>query len=367
MAPAGALRDAGEDILFEDEGGPVASVTLNRPRALNALTYDMCLALTDRLAAWRVDSKVAAVVVEGAGERAFCSGGDIRSLYRWRHEHGPESAGRYYWDEYRMNWRLFHFPKPWISFLDGIVMGGGVGVSVHGSHRVATERTVFAMPETGIGLFPDVGATYVLPRLPGAVGMYLGLTSVRLGAADCLHLGLGTHHVPADRLADLRRALRGAGSEAGSADAVDGLIARYQTDPPGPPPLAEIRERVDACFGGETLDDVLAALEAEPGGWGREQLAILGRKSPTSLRVTFRALREGAALDFDGCMRMEYRLVRRFLEGHDLFEGIRALLIDKDNAPRWRPATLDGVAPADVDAYFAPLPDGDLAFDWDGG
>ena len=353
------------EILFDDDRGPVPVVTLNRPWALNALTYAMALALSRRLVAWREDPAVRAVVIRGAGGgRAFCAGGDIRSLYEERHRLGPEAASRYYWDEYRLNWRLFHFPKPWIALLDGITMGGGVGVSAHGSHRVVTENTVFAMPETGIGLFPDVGATYVLPRLPGATGMYMGLTGARLGAADCLYAGLGTHHVPAARLDELERALRELGDRAGSVGAVDAVIGRFGADP-GPPPLARARERIDACFGRETLEEVLAALAAEPTGWGGEQLAVLGGKCPTSLRVTFRALREGARLDFDGCMRMEYRLVRRFMVGHDLFEGIRALILDRDNRPRWRPDRLEEVTAADVEAYFAPLPDGDLPFDWD--
>lgn len=356
------MAEASGEILFEDGAVPV--VTLNRPRALNALTYPMVLALSRRLVAWRDDPRVAAVIVKGTGGRAFCAGGDIRSLYEERHRVGPEGASRYYWDEYRLNWRVFHFAKPWIALLDGITMGGGVGVSAHGSHRIVTENTVFAMPETGIGLFPDVGATYVLPRLPGAIGMHLGLTGARIGPADCLYVGVGTHHVAAARLPELERALRDLGGRAGDAGAVDAAIEPFRADA-GPPPLAGYRERIDACFGRATLEEVLAALAAEPTGWGQGQLDILRRKSPTSLRVTFRALREGARLDFDGCMRMEYRLVRRFMAGHDLFEGIRALIVDKDNAPRWRPDRLEAVTPADVDACFAPLPEGDLEFDWD--
>ena len=366
MAAGGAAPGegaVGTDILFEDEGGPVAVITLDRPRALNALTHDMCLALSRRLAAWRDDPKVSDVVIRGTGDRAFCAGGDIRSLYDMRQRGGPEACWSYYFDEYRLNWRVHHVPKPWIAFLDGITMGGGVGLSVHGSHRIATENTVFAMPETGIGLFPDVGATYVLPRLPGAVGMYMGLTGARLDGADCFHVGIATHHVHSAQLPKVERALRQPYDRVEGEGAVDTVLEEYHLDP-GPSALERNRERIDACFSGGTLEEVLAALKAEPTGWGAEQLALLSRKSPTSLRVTFRQLRLGADLDFDDAMRLEYRLVRRFMAGHDFFEGVRALIIDKDNAPRWEPEALERVAAADVDAYFAPPPDGDLRFDW---
>ena len=362
MAPGNPERAAGGDILL-DADGPVPVVTLNRPRALNALTHEMCRELARRVAAWRNDPLVSEVLIRGAGDRAFCAGGDIRSLYEARQRSEPDVAGAFYRDEYRLDWRVFHFPKPWIAVLDGITMGGGVGLSVHGSHRIATERTVFAMPETGIGLFPDVGGTYFLPRLPGQLGMYMGLTGARLGAADCVHAGIATHHLPSAQLPKLERALRQPYDRVEGEGAVDTILEQYHLDP-GPSPLERQRERIDACFAGETLEEILAALRAEPTGWGAEQLGILSRKSPTSLRVTFRQLRLGAKLDFDDAMRLEYRLVRRFMAGHDFFEGVRALLIDKDNAPRWRPEALERVGAADVEAYFAPLPEGDLTFDW---
>jgi enoyl-CoA hydratase len=213
---------------------------------------------------------------------------------------------------------------------------------------------VFAMPETGIGLFPDVGATYVLPRLPGALGMYLGLTGARLHAADCLFAGIGSCYVAADRLDELEAALAEADLSADAHLAADAVLERFRGDP-GPPPLDKDMARIDACYGKPSLDAVLDALKDEPTGWGQSQLETLATKSPTSLAVTFRQLRAGAGLDFDDAMRLEYRLVHRFMAGHDFREGIRALIIDKDGQPKWRPSRLEDVTAADVDAYFRPL------------
>jgi enoyl-CoA hydratase len=348
----------GDEIRIHRHRGLVL-VTLNRPRALNALSLGMCRALDDGLRRWGADPEVHAVLIKGAGERAFCAGGDIRWLYHVLKTRGEDEALGFYALEYPMNARLHHFPKPYVALLDGIAMGGGVGVSVHGSHRVVTERTAFAMPETGIGLFPDVGATYVLPRLPGALGMYLGLTGARLGAADCLFAGIGSCYVPAGRLDQLEGALAEADLAGDARGAVEGVLDRFRDDP-GPPPLAEHMARIDLCYGRDELAAVLRALEAEPTGWGRAQLETLATKSPTSLAVTFRQLRQGAALDFDEAMRLEYRLVHRFVAGHDFREGVRALIIDKDNRPQWRPDRLEDVTAADVEAYFRPLPGGDL-------
>ena len=269
---------------------------------------------------------------------------------------------RFYAIEYPMNARLHHVAKPYVSLWDGIVMGGGVGVSAHGSHRVVTERTVFAMPETGIGLFPDVGATWLLPRLPGALGLYLGLTGARLGAADCLHARIGTAHVATGGLDELEASLARTPLREDPFAAVDAVIEAFRSDP-GPAPLADLRERVDACFRQESLSDVLAALRQEASEWGATLIAELTTKSPTSLAVTFRQLCEGATLDFDSAMRLEYRLVHRFMAGHDFREGVRALLIDKDHRPRWCPDRLDDVSDAMVDGYFAPLAGGDLSFE----
>src|SRR5919106_2044455 len=225
---------ASDDIRIEQRGGVIV-VTLDRPRALNALSFDMCRALHEGLARWQADPDVHAVLIKGAGERAFCAGGDLRWLYEVLTSHGVEPALEFYALEYAMNARLHHFTKPYVALLDGITMGGGVGVSVHGSHRVVTERTVFAMPETGIGFFPDVGATYMLPRLRGGLGMYLGLTGARLGAADCVCAGIGGCYVPADRLDELEAALTEADLSANAHDAVTAVVPGFLGDARRPP------------------------------------------------------------------------------------------------------------------------------------
>jgi enoyl-CoA hydratase len=340
--------------------GDLMVVTLNRPKALNALTLGMCRALDEGLRAWQADPGIGAVLIKGEGDRAFCAGGDIRWLHDVLATRGDAAACEFYAVEYPMNARLHHFTKPYIALLDGITMGGGVGISVHGAHRVVTERTMFAMPETGIGLFPDVGATYMLPRLPGALGCYLGLTGARLGAADCLYAGIGTAHVAANQLDALEDALAKTHLRGDPFAAVDAVLGRFQSDP-GVAPLAALRGRLDACFGQKCLSAVLAALDGEISDWGADRARELASKSPTSLAVTFRQLCGGATLDFDSAMRLEYRLVHRFMAGHDFREGVRALLIDKDRRPSWRPDRLGDVTDAMVDSYFAPLPDGDLS------
>lgn len=337
--------------------GAVGRITLNRPQALNALTRAMCRALHAQLAAWARDDAVKVVVIDGAGERAFCAGGDIRALYADRQAGGNERFA-FYRDEYRLNAFIKRYPKPYVALMDGIVMGGGVGVSIHGSHRMATERTVFAMPETGIGLFPDVGGTYFLPRLPGRIGFFLGLTGYRIRAADCLYAGLADGAVESRKLPDLIDAL----SDVADADAVSATLVRF-AQPAGPAPLAEQRGAIDQCFAVDSIEEILARVDGLETPFGGETGAALRRKSPTSLKVTLRQLREGARLDFEDCMRLEYRLACRFMQDHDFFEGVRAVVIDKDNRPAWQPATLDAVGGELVDAYFAPLPDGELTFD----
>ena len=277
---------ANAEIRFERRGDLMV-VTLDRPRALNALTLPMCRALDEGLRAWQADSAIGAVLIKGEGERAFCAGGDIRWLHDELTTEGVEAACRFYAVEYPMNARLHHFPKPWIALLDGVAMGGGVGVSVHGSHRIVTERTLFAMPETGIGLFPDVGGTFMLSRLPGALGTWLGLSGARLGAADCQYAGIGTAHVASERLGALEEALAGTPLRRDPFAAVDAVLERFRGDP-GQAPLAGLRERIDRCFGQPSLAAVVEALRAEPSGWGAAQAEELAGKSPTSLAVTFR-------------------------------------------------------------------------------
>jgi enoyl-CoA hydratase len=329
-------------------------VTLNRPKAFNALTHDMCRRFDAQMRAWAAQDDVATVVVTGSGDRAFCAGGDVRALW----DAVPDGAltRDFFWDEYRLNRRLFRYSKPYVALADGVTMGGGVGVSAPARFRVVTERTVFAMPETGIGLFPDVGGSYYLSRCPGQTGVYLALTGTRIKAADLLYAGLYTHHAPAECLPELLVALE---MEAPSA-----VLKRFATAPGGEATLPPLRDAIDRCFAGATIEEIRTALlqeqqEGREGDWAQATLMALDRMSPTSLRVTLRQIREGAKLEFEDCLRMEFRLVRRFMRGHDFHEGVRALLVDKDNAPKWRPATLAEVTPAMVDAYFAPLTDED--------
>lgn len=341
----------------------VGRITLNRPKALNALTLSQIEAMHAALKRWAGDDEVLLVTIGAVGGKAFCAGGDIRSLFEARKKGDYALLAGFYREEYILNRLIKTFPKPFVALIDGIVMGGGVGVSIHGSHRVATEHTLFAMPETGIGLFPDVGGTYFLPRCPGEVGMYLALTGVRLQAADALYAGLMTHFVPAAKLPDMTAALRGL-TGAGDHDAAVTSILDGYHETPGPAPLAAHRAAIDRCFGGASVDAVVTALEADDSEWAASTLRVLATKSPTSLKVTFRQMRLGRDLDFDAAMRMEYRLSQRFMTGHEFFEGGRAVIIDKDHAPQWRPATLMEVGEAEVNAYFAPLAaERELAFD----
>lgn len=344
-----------DEILFEAKGG-VGLVTLNRPQALNALTLAMVGALDIKLRAWAGDPEVRCVVIQGAGDRAFCAGGDIRALY----DSGKSGTGTltadFYREEYRLNRFIKRYPKPYIALIDGVVMGGGVGVSVHGSHRIATERTLFAMPETGIGLFPDVGGSYFLPRCPGRTGFYLGLTGARIKAADCLYAGIATHHVPFGALDELVEALRG-----NSDGAVTDTVMRFATSP-GMASLDQNRAAIDRCFAMASVETIQTALEADGSEWAKAARAAMGEKAPICEKVTLRQLERGAALPFEDCMVMEFRLSQRAMAAHDFYEGVRAAVIDKDRAPKWRPASLAEVSEADVETWFAPLPGGDLDF-----
>ena len=339
-----------EAIGFRVEGA-LGRVHLDQPATFNALSKEMCIAFRERLVAWADDPAVAVVLVTAEDGRAFCAGGDIRALYA-AHQAGEPDIDQFFWHEYRLDRAVHDFPKPYVALIDGIVMGGGVGISVHGSHRVMTERALFAMPETGIGLFPDVGATEFLPRCPGRLGLYLGLTGARLKAADAVYAGIGTHFVPGARRAALESRLAAADLAAGAA-AVDDVLAGL-AEPPGPVQIREHRPVIDRCFAAASVAGIIEALEAEDGYFAIETADELRTKSPTSLAVTFRQLNGGAGLGFDEIMRREYRMACAFLAGHDFFEGIRAAVIDKDRKPRWRPERLADVTDEDVERHFAP-------------
>ena len=333
------------EVLFERRGA-AGVVTLNRPKALNALTLDMVRAMTLELKAWAQDDHVRVVVVRGAGERALCAGGDIRALYDSGRDR-TSYASTFWAEEYRLNALIKDYPKPFVALMHGVVMGGGVGVSVHGSHRVAAEGVTFAMPETGIGLFPDVGGTFFLPRLEGRAGMYLALTGARLKGADLRALGIATHLAPYERFEAIIDAL-GAGGDPTQA-------LRPYAEPVTAAPIEAIRGEIDAHFGGGSVEEILASLEAAPSEWAAQTAATLRAKSPTSLKIAFRQMIEGRALSFRECMRLEFRLTERIQQGRDFYEGVRATIIEKDGAPQWSPARLEDVKPWMIDDYFAPL------------
>jgi len=359
-----ALTDK-QDILFARDGG-VGTVLLNRPKALNAFTMGMYRRLEPTLHEWAADPQIHAVLIEGAGDRAFCAGGDVRKVY----EAGkgisgdPDFTAVFFAEEYRIILGIHRYPKPYIAIIDGITMGGGAGVSVNGAYRVATEETMFAMPETGIGLFPDVGATRFLNLCPGHIGGYLGLTGARLGAADALYCGFATHFAPRGRVAELKQELAGLAWESGKEAAqVEELLGRFTADA-GPSPLAARRVIIDRCFGHDRIEAILDALraETEDSDWARETHAALLSKSPTSLRVTLHQLVLGQGMDLEEALKLEYRLTQHFMAAHDFYEGIRAVLVDKDQKPLWRPSTLAEVDEAMTAAYFTSLGERELTF-----
>lgn len=331
------------DIIVAKEGC-IGRIRLNRPKALHALTTDMCLAILRALADFENDDDVAAVVFDHAEGRGFCAGGDIRMLAE--SGQGDGSAARaFFMAEYRMNHWLFTYPKPTVAVMDGIVMGGGVGIALPCKYRVATENTRFAMPETGIGLFPDVGGGWYLSRLPGQVGKFLALTGARLDGAECLALGLATHYLAS---ADIVAAIA-------SLCSTTDIGATLKAHGSGAPlaRIVENRTHIDRLFVGDSVAEIMAALEADGSDWACKELATLRTKSPLSMTVALRQLREGAAMpDFAAEMRQEYAIGARVVHTPDFIEGVRALIVDKDNAPRW----VADVDPAQIDAIFAPMP-----------
>jgi enoyl-CoA hydratase len=340
----------GAEVLFEKRGA-LGLITLNRPKALNALTQGMCVTIRAQLNTWANDEEIKVVVVRGAGDRAFCAGGDIRALYE-SGKAGTPYALDFYRDEYLLDAAIKHYPKPYIALIHGIDMGGGVGVSVNGCHRVAGEKMLFAMPETGIGLFPDVGGSYFLPRCPGEIGMYLALTGARLKTAEAIYAGIATHFVPATKWDDLLSTFSNGAPVRSSISGLNETVPETF--------LVRHREAIDRIFANNSVEEILAALDAEYEDWAQDAAKTIRAKSPTSLKIAFRQLREGKMLEFDDCMRMEYRMVNRIVAGHDFYEGVRATIIDKDGAPNWKPADLAGVSEKDVAAYFAPLGEKEL-------
>lgn len=341
------------DVLF-DEVGAFGVATLNRPDALNALNWEMCKALRSKLIEWERSPTIQAVLVKGAGGKAFCAGGDVR----WVREIGmkdPDFAVGFFHEEYRLNTLIHHYSKPYIALIDGIVMGGGAGISVHGDFRVAGDHTLFAMPEAAIGLFPDVGGGHFLSRLHDGLGLYYALTGARAKAADAMATGIATHYVPSERMAALEDGLFSLSLGGHTHAAIETLLDDFAEDP-GAAHVNQIRPALKRLFDGfDSFDAFYASLQADGHDVAKDMTRILARMSPTSLKLAFEQLRRGRTLDMDENMRMEFRIVRRILDRHDFFEGVRAVLVDKDKAPRWSPASVEGVSNADIDKYFEPL------------
>jgi enoyl-CoA hydratase len=337
------------EILTRIEGG-AGWLSLNRPKAIHALTLDMVHAMTDALQVWRDNEAIGAIIIDHAEGRGFCAGGDIAFLRNSALNDGGVSGRKFFHDEYRLNHLLFTYPKPVVAFMDGVTMGGGVGISQPAKYRVATENTRLAMPETGIGLFPDVGGGWYLSRLEGRVGEFLALTGARLDGAECFALGLATHYLPADLLPKAKQRI---GEEP---DAIEEILGELSVAPPEARISGNL-DRIDALFGPERLEDIFAGLEGQHDEWAHKELATLRTKSPQTMKVALRQLATGRTLpDFAANMAMEYRIASRVLLRPDFTEGVRAVIVDKDNAPKWDPATPEGVTEHLLDAIFAPLP-----------
>lgn len=336
-------------------------LTLNRPQALHALNYDMCKIMLEALVGWRTDDKVQAVWIDHvAGTRGFCAGGDVRALAE-SGQADAKQACAFFHLEYRLNHLIKTYPKPIIAIMDGVTMGGGVGISVHGTYRVATQNTLFAMPETSIGLMPDVGGGWFLPRLPGQIGMWLALTGSRLKAADCLAIDLVTHFAESEQLAELQGEIETALTQ--NQDSAHKALADILATPRGQANKTEqvltpaVRALIDKHFAPTRAEDIIASLQAEKDEWAQKQLSILAKKSPQTIKVAMRQLQEGAAMpDFAANMAMEYTAASRVVRQAEFFEGVRAVLIDKDNAPKWQYAHVGEVPDSEIEALFAPLP-----------
>jgi enoyl-CoA hydratase len=339
-----------QDVLTPIEGR-VGRIRLNRPKALHALNTGMCAAMLEALGIWRADPAVEVVLIDHAEGRGFCAGGDIRMIAESGAGDGA-AARDFFRVEYQLNHRLFTYAKPVVAFMDGITMGGGVGIAMPAKYRVATENTRFAMPETGIGLFPDVGGGWYLSRLPGHLGEYIALTGARLDGGECLALGLATHFVPAAALGDAKARI------AADPQAIEAILDSLSAPTPGAK-IAAHREAIDRLFAEDTLEEILAALEADGGDWAGEQRATLRTKSPQACKVSLHLVREGRHMpSFEDEMRQEFAVASRVVQRPDFAEGVRAVILDKDNAPHWSPAAPEGVTDHVIDQIFAPLPQG---------
>jgi enoyl-CoA hydratase len=333
--------------------GRIGHISLNRPKALHALTLDMCHAMSAALADWAGNDAIEAVILDHAEGRGFCAGGDINLLRHSALNDDGASGRAFFHDEYQLNHQMFEYAKPIVAFMDGITMGGGVGIALPCKYRVATENTRFAMPESGIGLFPDVGGGWHLARLGGRLGQFLALTGARLDGAECHFAGIATHYLPADKLAEAKARI------AENPDRIGGILSELSVTPPKAR-VEENCDRINKHFASDRYEDILASLEADDSEWAAKELATLSTKSPQTCKVALRQLADSATLDnFADNMRMEYRIASRVLTRPDFAEGVRAVIVDKTHDPKWNPATAEEVSEELIDSIFAPLPDGE--------
>lgn len=337
-----------EDLIVRREGA-AGFLTLNRPKAIHALNSAMVYGMRDALLAWRDDAEVKVVIIDHSEGRGFCSGGDIAFLRNSALTDGGAAGRQFFYDEYQLNHLLFTYPKPVVAFMDGITMGGGVGISQPAKYRVATENTRYAMPESGIGLFPDVGGGWYLSRMHGRMGQFLALTGTRLDGAECVWIGLSTHYLPSEKLEEAKARIV-VGHEIG------GALAALAVSPPDAK-IADVESQIARHFASDRLEDIIASLDADDSEWAAKELATLRSKSPQTGKVSLRELAESLdKADFAEHMKMEYRIAARVLSRPDFAEGVRAVIVDKDNAPKWNPATPEGVTEELLDTIFAPLP-----------
>ena len=351
--------------LVVDIRNHIAHLTLNRPKALNALTHDMITSMAALLAEWATDENIYAIVVRGAGERAFCAGGDIRALYDLARR-GEDNARllKFFVDEYQLDFDIHRYlvktGKPYIAWIDGVVMGGGMGIAQGGAFRIVGGRTKMAMPETAIGLFPDVGGSYFLSRCPGAIGLYLGLTGQAIRAADAIYAGLASHHIASESAFEFDYALDGLIDwRNGPITAMRDIILKFDRPPIEPATLPPLREAIDFHFGGKSnvaaiIDSLKSEKNPDRTTWASQTIEILSHKSPTMLEVAKQQIERAATIDLAECFRMELNLIAAAFKHGDVIEGIRALIIDKDQAPRWKPSTLAEVSPTGVNEFFRP-------------
>ncbi|AIK96660.1 enoyl-CoA hydratase/isomerase family protein [Candidatus Odyssella acanthamoebae] len=349
MVAAVAMETPEAEVLFS-KIGHAGIITLNRPKALNSLNLDMIRAMMKTLKQWEQDDQIACVIIEGGGDKAFCAGGDIRSVYLAKLEDRRDYQDAIFREEYELNYYISKYTKPYISLINGICMGGGLGISVHGSHRIVTERTVMAMPETAIGFFPDVGASYFLNKCPGRLGMFMAITGEKIKGADALYCGLATHYVPSEKMGQLREAL----TQTSSAKQVNEAMARFNTDAPASE-LAQYQSLIDEIFTGKTVPEILDKLYEVKHPKAYEWVRNLTKKSPLSMAIAFTLLKRTRGMSLKRCLPIEFRLSQRFVEHYDFFEGIRALLVDKDNEPKWQPNHISKVKLDTVRSYFKDL------------